>query len=91
MFRQGGTYSFRRFPNGSSVRHYPCFCLPKTRKNSNFNGNQAMRKRSKKSLAERIKLIRSARGMFKLKPGEKSVVEELLEERRAERERENRN
>ena len=29
-------------------------------------------------------------GIFKLKPGEKSVVEEHLEERRAEREQENR-
>ena len=29
-------------------------------------------------------------GIFKLKPGEKSVVQELLEERRAEREREDR-
>ncbi len=28
--------------------------------------------------------IRSFRGMFKLKPGEKSVVQELMEERRAE-------
>jgi AbrB family looped-hinge helix DNA binding protein len=34
--------------------------------------------------------IRSFRGMFKLKPGEKSVVQEHLEERRAEREKENR-
>jgi len=34
--------------------------------------------------------IRSFRGMFKLKPGEKSVVQEHLEERRAERQRENR-
>jgi AbrB family looped-hinge helix DNA binding protein len=33
--------------------------------------------------------IRSFRGMFKLKPGEKSVVEEHLEERRAERDKEN--
>ena len=34
--------------------------------------------------------INSFRGMFKQKPGEKSVVQELLEERRAERDRENR-
>jgi len=34
--------------------------------------------------------IHSFRGMFKLKPGEKSVVQEHLEERRAEREKENR-
>jgi AbrB family looped-hinge helix DNA binding protein len=33
--------------------------------------------------------IKSFRGMFKLKPGEKSVVQEHLEERRAERDREN--
>jgi AbrB family looped-hinge helix DNA binding protein len=33
--------------------------------------------------------IRSFRGMFKLKPGEKSVVQEHLEERRRERDREN--
>ena len=34
--------------------------------------------------------IHSFRGMFKLKPGEKSAVQEHLEERRAEREKENR-
>ena len=34
--------------------------------------------------------IRSFRGMFKLKPGEKSAVQEHLDERRAEREKENR-
>jgi AbrB family looped-hinge helix DNA binding protein len=34
--------------------------------------------------------IKSFRGMFKLRPGEKSVVQEHLEERRAERDRENR-
>lgn len=34
--------------------------------------------------------IRSFRGRFKQKPGEKSVVQEHLEERRAERDRENR-
>ena len=33
--------------------------------------------------------IRSFRGMFKLKPGEKSVVQEHLEDRRKERDREN--
>ena len=33
--------------------------------------------------------INSFCGMFKLKPGEKSVVQEHLEERRAERDREN--
>jgi AbrB family looped-hinge helix DNA binding protein len=34
--------------------------------------------------------IHSFRGMFKQKPGGKSVVQEHLEERRAERDRENR-
>ena len=34
--------------------------------------------------------ISSFRGIFKLRPGEKSVVQEHLEERRAERDRENR-
>lgn len=33
--------------------------------------------------------IRSFRGVFKLKPGEKSVVQEHLDERRKERAREN--
>ena len=33
--------------------------------------------------------IRSFRGLFKLKPGEKSVVQEHLEDRRRERDREN--
>jgi len=37
-----------------------------------------------------VEYIRSFRGMFKRKPGEKSVVEEHLAERRAERDRENR-
>jgi hypothetical protein len=39
---------------------------------------------------EMRKLIHSYCGIFKQKPGEKSVVQELLEERRAERDRENR-
>ena len=34
--------------------------------------------------------ISSFRGIFKQKPGEKSVVQELIEERRAEREKEDR-
>ena len=34
--------------------------------------------------------IHSFRGMFKLKPGEKSIVQEHLKERRAERDKENR-
>ena len=36
------------------------------------------------------KHIHSFRGIFKLKPGEKSVVQELLEERRAEKAKEDR-
>ncbi len=36
------------------------------------------------------KYISSFCGIFKLKPGEKSVVQELLDDRRAERDRENR-
>jgi hypothetical protein len=42
------------------------------------------------SPAEMRKWIDSFCGIFKLKPGEKSVVQEHLEERRAERDRENR-
>ena len=34
--------------------------------------------------------ISSFRGMFKKKPGEKSMVQELMEERRAEKEKEDR-
>ena len=34
--------------------------------------------------------ISSFRGIFKLKPGEKSVVQELLDDRRAEKEKEDR-
>jgi len=34
--------------------------------------------------------ISSFRGMFKRKPGEKSMVQELIEERRAEKEKEDR-
>jgi hypothetical protein len=37
----------------------------------------------------RVSYISSFCGVFKQKPGEKSVVQELLEERRAEREKEN--
>jgi len=46
--------------------------------------------RKKMSPAEMRKWIDAFCGIFKLKPGEKSVVQELLEERRAERDRENR-
>ena len=52
--------------------------------------NRGMLRRKKMSLAEMRKWIDSFCGIFKLKPGEKSVVQELLEERRAERDRENR-
>jgi hypothetical protein len=46
--------------------------------------------RKKMSPAEMRKWIDSFCGIFKLKPGEKSVVQEHLAERRAERDRENR-
>jgi hypothetical protein len=49
-----------------------------------------MVKRKKKLSPEQmLELIRSIQAKFKQKPGEKSVVQELLEERRAERDREN--
>jgi hypothetical protein len=45
--------------------------------------------RKKKLSPEQMReYIHSLRGSFKLKPGEKSVVQELLEERRAEKEKE---
>jgi hypothetical protein len=46
--------------------------------------------RKKYSRAQVEAAIRSIQSVCKLKPGEKSVVQELLEERRAERDRENR-
>jgi len=46
--------------------------------------------RKKPSRAKVQKRIHAYRGIFKLKPGEKSVVQELLEERRAEEELEER-
>jgi len=46
--------------------------------------------RKKMSPTEMRKWIDSFCGIFKLKPGEKSVVQEHLEERRTERDRENR-
>jgi hypothetical protein len=45
-----------------------------------------MAKRKKISREEMRKRVNSFRGIFKQKPGEKSVVQELLDERRAERE-----
>lgn len=49
-----------------------------------------MAARKKFNRADVRKQIDSFCGIFKLKPGEKSVVQEHLEERRAERDRENR-
>jgi hypothetical protein len=49
-----------------------------------------MKSRKKISPAAMKKCIRAFCGVFKQKPGEKSVVQEHLEERRVERERENR-
>jgi hypothetical protein len=48
---------------------------------------------SRRSIAKTEEMktrIHAFYGIFKLKPGEKSVVQEHLEERRAERDRENR-
>jgi hypothetical protein len=47
-------------------------------------------RKKKLSRRELDRQIRAIRSLCKLKPGEKSVVQELLEERRAERDRENR-
>jgi len=53
--------------------------------------NPGVASRKKKLSPEQTReLIHSIQAKFKLKPGEKSVVQELLEERRAERNRENR-
>ena len=49
-----------------------------------------MAKRKKISKAKMQKTISAFCGIFKQKPGEKSVVQELLEERRAEKEKEDR-
>jgi hypothetical protein len=49
-----------------------------------------MANRKKISKAQMQKNISAFCGIFKQKPGEKSVVQEHLEERRAEREKENR-
>ena len=48
-----------------------------------------MANRKKISKAQMRRHISSFCGIFKLKPGEKSVVQEHLEERRAEREKDN--
>jgi len=50
----------------------------------------ALSRRSKAKAEEMRKRIHAYCGIFKQKPGEKSVVQELLEDRHAERERENR-
>ena len=47
-------------------------------------------RKKKLSLERNRKHINSFCGIFKLKPGEKSVVQEHLEERRAEKEKEDR-
>jgi hypothetical protein len=65
--------------------------LPKKRKGSNSKGNQAVKRRSKKPLAERIKLIRSGRGILKRMSGGNLQPQSIMEERRAEREKEDRN
>lgn len=49
-----------------------------------------MAKRKKMSKAQMKRHISSFCGIFKLKPGEKSVVQELIEERRAEKAKEDR-
>ena len=49
-----------------------------------------MANRKKISKAQMRRHISSFCGIFKLKPGEKSVVQELLDERRAEKEKEDR-
>ena len=46
------------------------------------------RRKKKLSPVEMRKHIHSFCGIFKQKPGEKSVVQELIEERRAEKEKE---
>jgi hypothetical protein len=47
-------------------------------------------KKKKLSREQLDRKIRAIQSVCRLKPGEKSVVQELLEERRAERDRENR-
>jgi len=47
-------------------------------------------RKKKLSPEQTLELIRSIQAKFKLRPGEKSVVQEHLAERRAERDRENR-
>lgn len=48
------------------------------------------RRKKRLSPAEMRKHIQSFCGIFKQRPGEKSVVQELLEERRSEKEKDNR-
>ncbi len=50
----------------------------------------ASSRRNRMKAEEMRNYIHSFCGIFKQKPGEKSVVQELIEERRAERDRENR-
>lgn len=52
---------------------------------------EAVRRRKKKLSPEKVhELIHSMRGCLKRKPGEKSLVQELIEKRRAEKELEDR-
>jgi hypothetical protein len=64
--------------------------LPKGQNNHNFNANQAMKKRSKKALDERIRIIRSARGSLKGKMGDKPFAQRMAEENAEEKELEER-
>jgi hypothetical protein len=68
----------------------PAFYLPKTEKKPNFDTNQAMPKRTKKSPAETRALIRSLRGSLKGKLGDKPFAEWWAELKAEERELEER-
>jgi hypothetical protein len=59
--------------------------LPNIKNNPNFDGNQAMTKRSEKSLAHRLELIRYGRGCLKRKRGEKPFSESWAEYKKQER------
>jgi hypothetical protein len=64
--------------------------LPKAQNNPTFDTNQAMPKRSSKSAAQTRELIRSFRGMFKRKPGDKPFAQWWAEHKAEERELEER-
>jgi hypothetical protein len=58
-----------KFSGVIAVRVSPYFSyLPNVINDYNFGGNQAMTKRSKKSLDQRLELIRSGRGCLKREP-----------------------